>query len=52
MFWNDNWLKDTIPVAWYMKLYGIVIFCDDSFCCITVSAITRIITCIIIFLIA
>ena len=52
MFGNDNRIKGTVSVVRHLNLYGVIVFGYNSFLCVTVPAVTGIITCIIMFLIA
>ena len=49
MFGNDNRIKGTVSVPRHLNLYGIIVLGYNSFCCITVPAVSGIITCIVIF---
>ena len=50
MFGNDNRIKGTVSVLRPLNLYGVIVLGYNSFCCITVPAVSGIVTGIIIFL--
>ena len=49
MFGNNNRIKGTVSVPRQLNLYGVIVLGYNSFSCVTVPAVSGIVTCIVIF---